>query len=247
MTEEILVFNDVFKIYENRPVLNGVSFTVREGEHISLCGESTSGKTTIFKIIAGLVAPDSGQVTVFGRDLGSLREYGKRKLLRDIEMQFQFGALFDSMTVMENMKFVLDEGTNLQGKEKEELIERLLKGVNLLSAKDKYPFELSGGMKKRVAVARTLATTPRLALFDEPAAGLDPVTSARIVNLIKALVAEYEMTIMVSTTDVQAAMRFSSRLILLKEGQVHAEGLWTELQSSGDEYSQKFLNRTLNV
>jgi len=241
--EEILVLKDVVKIYEGRPVLNGVSFSVRAGEYVSLCGESTSGKTTIFKVIVGLVPPDAGQVVLFGRDTAKLNDKEKRDLLKEVGMQFQSGALFDSMTVWENIMFVLDEETKLSRAEKAEIISRLLKGVNLWSAKDKFPFELSGGMKKRVAVARTLASTPRLALFDEPAAGLDPVTSVRIVNLIKELVAEYRMTIMAATTDIHVAKKFSQRFLLLKDGRIHADAPWTELQDSGDEYARKFLSR----
>ncbi|MBU2549543.1 MAG: ATP-binding cassette domain-containing protein [Proteobacteria bacterium] len=246
-SEEIVVFKDVVKSYDHRPVLDGVSFTIRDGEHISLCGESMSGKSTIFKIIAGLVQPESGEVRVFGRDILNIGEREKQKHLQNIAMQFQSGALFDSMTVNENIMFVLDETRHLPKKEKQGRIDHLLKGVNLLSARNKYPYQLSGGMKKRVAVARALAPTPRLALFDEPAAGLDPVTSARIVNLIKDLVAEHQMTIMVSTTDVQLAMRFSTRFILLKNGHVHADAPWPELRDSDDEYARKFLSRALNA
>lgn len=247
MPEEILVFKDVVKIYDGRPVLNRVSFTVRDGEYVSLCGESMSGKSTIFKIIVGLVKPDEGEVRVFGRDLLSLNEREKRDLLKNISMQFQSGALFDSMDVNDNLMFILNEEKSLRKQEKEGIITRLLKGVNLLSARRKFPFQLSGGMKKRVAVARSLTTAPRLALFDEPAAGLDPVTSARIVNLIKDLVAEHKMTIMVSTTDVHLALKFSERFLLLKDGRIHADAPWTELKASGDEYTQRFLNRALNV
>lgn len=246
MGEEVLVFEDVVKLYDDRPVLDGVSFTVRQGEYVSLTGESTSGKSTIFKIIAGLVKPEQGRVEIFGQNMLTLSEKEKRKLLRKLEMQFQSGALFDSMKVEENLMFVLDEETRLKSSEKEQIIQRLLKGVNLLSARKKYPFQLSGGMKKRVAVARALATTPQLALFDEPAAGLDPVTSVRIVNLIKSLVAEHDMTIMVATTDVHTAMRFSDRFLLLKDGKIHADAPWAKLKASGDEYTQKFLQRALN-
>ncbi|MEW6261461.1 MAG: ATP-binding cassette domain-containing protein [Thermodesulfobacteriota bacterium] len=244
---EVVVFEDVVKVYNGRRVLDGVSFTVSEGEYISLTGESMSGKTTIFKIIAGLVKPEQGRVTVFGRDIRELGERARRDLLKKIEMQFQSGALFDSMTVRENIMFVLDEETSLPFKEKEAVITRLLKGVNLLSAINKFPFELSGGMKKRVAVARALATTPELALFDEPAAGLDPVTSVRIVNLIKSLVAQYKMTLMAATTDVHTAMRFADRFLLLRNGRIHADASWTVLKDSGDEYTRRFLDRTLKT
>lgn len=244
-TKEVIRFDEVVKIYDGQRVLDGVSFVIRTGEFVSLTGESTSGKSTIFKIIAGLVKPEEGHVRVFGQDIVSMGEADKRGLLRRLEMQFQSGALFDSMTVNENIMFVLDEETNLKRKQKQEIIDGLLKGVNLLSAKNKFPFELSGGMKKRVAVTRALATRPELALFDEPAAGLDPVTSVRIVNLIKSLVAEHDMTLMAATTDVHTAMRFADRFLLLRDGRIHADAPWSQLKKSDDPYVQKFLSRAL--
>jgi phospholipid/cholesterol/gamma-HCH transport system ATP-binding protein len=246
-SDDVVVFEDVVKSYGGTKVLDGISFSVRSGEYVSLTGESTSGKTTIFKLIAGLVRPDSGRVSVFGRDMARLGDREKRQLLLNLEMQFQSGALFDSMPVGENLLFVLDEETNLPSGEKKEIIDRLLRGVNLYSAKEKYPHQLSGGMKKRVAVARALTTTPRLTLFDEPAAGLDPVTSSRIVNLIKELVAEHDMAIIVATTDVHLATRFADRFLLLKDGRIHADGRWTELKEEGDEYTRRFLSRALGV
>jgi phospholipid/cholesterol/gamma-HCH transport system ATP-binding protein len=243
--QEVIRFENVVKIYDGQRVLDGLSFTVKTGEFVSLTGESTSGKSTIFKIIAGLVRPEEGKAEIFGQDIARMNESDKRDLLTRLEMQFQSGALFDSMTVNENIMFVLDEETRLKQKEKQEIIDSLLKGVNLLSAKNKFPFELSGGMKKRVAVARALATRPELALFDEPAAGLDPVTSVRIVNLIKSLVAEHDMTLMAATTDVHTAMRFADRFLLLRDGRIHADAPWSELKESDDPYIKKFLSRAL--
>ncbi len=236
---------NVVKSYNGQGVLDGISLTVKEGEYVSLVGESTTGKTTLFKIIVGLVPPDSGQVMVLGHDITRMNEFQKRNLLKNIEMQFQSGALFDSMTVRDNIKFVLDEQVHLTKKEKEDIIERLLRGVNLWAASEKYPYELSGGMQKRVAVARALATSPRLALFDEPAAGLDPVTSARIIKIIKTLVAEHHMTIIVATTSVHMARQFSERFVLLKNGRVHSDGPWHELFATGDDYTRRFLSRDL--
>ncbi|MBW2060111.1 MAG: ATP-binding cassette domain-containing protein [Deltaproteobacteria bacterium] len=247
MAEEILIIKNVVKSFNGQRVLDGVSLTVQEGEYVSLVGESTTGKTTLFKIIVGLIPPDSGQVILFGQNITAMNEFKKRNLLKNIEMQFQSGALFDSMTVRENIRFILDEETNLSHKEKDEIIERLLRGVNLWHAIDKYPYELSGGMQKRVAVARTLSTSPRLALFDEPAAGLDPVTSARIIKVIKALVAEHRMTIIVATTSVHMAQEFAKRFVLLRNGLIHTDGLWSELLVSGDDYTKKFLSRDLKL
>jgi len=245
MAEEILVLKDVVKSYNGQRILDGISLTVHEGEYVSLVGESTAGKTTLFKIIVGLVQPDSGQVIVLGHDITRMNEFQKRNLLKDIEMQFQSGALFDSMTVRENIEFILDEETHLSSREKEKIVEQLLRSVNLWNASEKYTYELSGGMQKRVAVARALSTSPRLALFDEPAAGLDPVTSARIIKVIKSLVAEHHMTIIVATTSVLMAKQFAERFILLKNGRIHSDGPWHELLVTGDDYTKKFLSRDL--
>lgn len=243
--QTIVAFEDVVKRFDGRPVLDGVSFSIEEGEHVTLVGESTSGKTTVFKIMVGLVRPDSGRVTIFGNDMDKLSERELAGLLRKVEMQFQSSALFDSMSVSQNIMFVLDEQTRLSKKEKAGIVDHLLEGVSLRSARDRFPYELSGGMKKRVAVARALATSPRLALFDEPAAGLDPVTSARIVLLIKTLVAEHRMTMMAATNDVHTAMQFSDRCLILRKGRIYMDSTWSELKDSEDEYVRKFLGRAI--
>jgi len=247
MPEEILVLKDVVKTFGQHRVLDGVSLTVSEGERLSLIGESTSGKSVLFKVIVGLIQPDSGEVLVFGRDMARIGENEKRRVLKDVEMQFQSGALFDSMTVRENLAFVLDEANGRPGAEKARIIEDLLRGVSLWAAKDKYPYELSGGMQKRVAVARALCTFPRLALFDEPAAGLDPVTSVRIVQMLKSLLTEHHMTVLAATTSVHLARQFSERFVLLNKGRVHADGLWSDLLAQGDDYTKKFLARDLSI
>lgn len=247
MADEILALDGVVKYLNGRRVLDGLTFSLKEGEHVALIGESTAGKTTAFKVIVGLLRPDTGQVRIFGRDMTGMNETQRRSILRDIEMQFQFGALFDSMTVGENVRFMLDEKKKLPRKEKREIVERLLRELNLWAAVNKHPYQLSGGMKKRVAVARALCTSPRLALFDEPAAGLDPVSSNRIVSAIRALVAANQMTVMIATTSVLQAHRFSERVILLREGRVHADGSCPDLLNQGDGYTQKFLSRELKI
>ncbi|MBW2622698.1 MAG: ATP-binding cassette domain-containing protein, partial [Deltaproteobacteria bacterium] len=218
MADEILALDDVVKTLHGYRVLDGLTFSVKEGERVALIGESTAGKTTVFKVIVGLLRLDSGRVSIFGQDTTGMNEAARRAILRDIEMQFQFGALFDSMTVGENVRFVLDEEKKLSRKEKEERVELLLRELNLWAAVNKYPYQLSGGMKKRAAVARALSTSPRLALFDEPAAGLDPVSSIRLVSTIKALVPESHTTVIIATTSALQAHRFADRIILLKAG-----------------------------
>lgn len=245
MSEDIVVLRNVVKTYDDQRVLDGVSLAFRKGEYVSLTGESSAGKSTLFKIMVGLVTPDEGEVIIFGEDISKLSDRKKQRVLKNIEMQFQSGALFDSMTVGENLQFVLDEQKKMPGYEKRMIITGLLRGVNLRASIDKYPFELSGGMQKRVAVARALVTSPKLVLFDEPAAGLDPVTSVRIVKVIKDLVTAYDMTVIVATTSVHMAQKFADRFVLLKKGRVHADGPWPELLKSGDDYTKRFLSRDI--
>lgn len=247
MPEEVVVLKDIVKSFNGQRVLDGVSLTVNAGEYMTIIGESSAGKSVLLRIIVGLLKPDSGEVHVLGRDVVKLNEKGRRQLMKDVEMQFQSGALFDSMTVGDNIKFILDEEKSMKEKEKRAIIDELLGNVNLRASINKFPFELSGGMQKRVAVVRALATSPKLALFDEPAAGLDPVTSVRIVKVIKDLVAENEMTIIVSTTSVHLAKRFSDRFVLLREGRIHVDGTWDDQLENGDEYTRHFLERDLKA
>ena len=247
MADELLALDDVVKTLHGHRVLDGLTLSVKEGEHVALIGESTAGKTTIFKIIVGLFRPDSGRVSVFGRDMTGMHETERNAILQDIEMQFQFGALFDSMTVGENVRFMLDEKKKLSRKEKEARVELLLRELNLWAAVNKYPYQLSGGMKKRAAVARALSTSPRLALFDEPAAGLDPVSSVRLVSAIKSMVPENHTTVIIATTSALQAQRFADRIVLLKKGRVHADGTCMDLFDHGDEYTRKYLSRELQA
>jgi len=247
MADEILALDEVVKTLHEHRILDGLTLSVKAGERVALIGESTAGKTTVFKIIVGLLRPDSGRISIFGQDMTGMNETERSAILHDIEMQFQFGALFDSMTVGENIRFVLDEKRKLSRKEKEKRIELLLRELNLYAAVNKYPYQLSGGMKKRAAVARALSTSPRLALFDEPAAGLDPVSSVRLVSAIRSMAPENHATLIIATTSALQAHRFADRIILLKKGRVHADGTCSDLLTHGDEYTRKYLSRELQT
>jgi phospholipid/cholesterol/gamma-HCH transport system ATP-binding protein len=245
MADEILVLENVVITLGKTRVLDGFNLTLKDGERVSLLGESTAGKSTVLKIIVGLLLPDSGNVYLFGHDLKRLSENERLKIRKDLAMQFQYGALFDSMTVSDNIRFVLDEVKGLSKKAKEERIEDLLRQVKLWSSRDKYPHELSGGMQKRVAVARAISSEPRLALFDEPAAGLDPVTSVHIVEAINKLAHARNMAMVVATTSVHLARQFSETFVIMRDGRIHDLGPWYELFEKGDDYTKKFLSRDL--
>lgn len=187
-TGKIVELQDIEVTFGGRRVLDGFSLTVEPGQRLSLVGESSSGKSTVLKVMVGLIRPDRGQVRIFGRDLGRLGQSELRRVRQRLGMQFQSGALFDSMSVLENLQLArrecaLDAPGRARADNREEIV-GLLAQVGLASAADRYPFELSGGMRKRAALARALTTRPLLAIFDEPTAGLDPVTSRRIINLV---------------------------------------------------------------
>lgn len=235
--------------FDGRLILNRFSIRIFGGEKLSLVGESSSGKSTLLKIITGLIRPDSGRVRVFGQDLATASARELRKVRQRIGMQFQSGALFDSMSVIENLKLARrecarDEKARLAADDREPPL-KLLAAVGLASSADKAPFELSGGMRKRAALARAITTDPNLAIFDEPTAGLDPVTSSRIINLIKSVSARSGAAMILATTDIQVARYFSPELIILNQGRLWAHDSIENLRRGSDDFTHKLLNRLI--
>lgn len=242
---------DISQSFNGRKVLDGFGVAIWPGEKLSLVGESSSGKSTLLKIMVGLIKPDQGAVKIFGRDISRLSDAELRKIRQRIGMQFQSGALFDSMSVMENLKLARRESAkNAQDPAKADDTAdplNLLAKVGLASAADRKPYELSGGMRKRAALARALTTNPDLAIFDEPTAGLDPVTSRRIINLIEHVSSRSGAAMILATTDVEVARHFSSDLLVLNEGRLWARDSIELLQSSDDPFIQKLLSRLITA
>ncbi len=249
MPAPVVELKDVCVAFKGRAVLEAFSLAVQAGEKLSLVGESSSGKSSILKIMVGLIRPDAGRVKLFGQDIGALSERDLRGLRQRVGMQFQSGALFDSMSVIENIKLARRESSRgaveLSRADDREIPLKLLASVGLSKAADRPPYALSGGMKKRAALARALAVNPDLAIFDEPTAGLDPVTSRRIIDLVKAISAQSGAAMILATTDVEVARHFSPNLVILNEGRLWARGAIDDLQKTGDPFTQKFLNRLL--
>jgi len=278
-TGRIIELRDIEVTFDGHKVLDGFNLTVDPGQKLSLIGESSSGKSTVLRVIVGLIRPDRGQVLIFGRDLSKLSQSEIREVRQRIGMQFQSGALFDSMSVLENLKLArrecaLDAQARAQADNREDIV-KLLAKVGLASAADRYPFELSGGMRKRAALARALTTRPLLAIFDEPTAGLDPVTSSRIINLVsgdggrgaesltaparpgglpaKPLRVESDdreqnnspVTMILATTDIQVARHFSPELLILNKGRLWAHDNIDRLRQSPDEFIHKLLSRLI--
>ena len=242
MSEVVVRVEDLHKEIEGRKILKGVSFEVREREIFSIIGGSGSGKTSITKHIVGLWRPTSGKVYVFGKEVGSLSQRELDELRKDIGYVFQEGALFDSLKVWENVGFYFLEHTNMSRKEIREIALEKLRLVDLdEDVLDLMPSELSGGMRKRVSIARAIATNPRLIIYDEPTSGLDPITSRVIDRLILQLRERTGTTAIVVTHDMISAFTISDRLLVLRKGEVITAGRPEEVINSPDPFVQEFL------
>ncbi|MCX6131028.1 MAG: ATP-binding cassette domain-containing protein [Proteobacteria bacterium] len=233
----------VSKSYDKSAVLKNISFQVSSGERVSLLGPGGCGKSTILKILLGLTPPDKGTVQLMGQDMVKSREQDRQDTLRKVGMAFQQGALFDFMTVEENLIFAMEHMTDMSKIEMSQKIEKLLKTVKLSRTRFMFPHELSGGMKRRIGIARALATDPTVAIFDEPTSGLDPVTSTIILNMIQELGQHSDQGAqLISTSSVEIAIRFAERVILVHEGEVVADGPWKTLIMDASEWVKHFLS-----
>ncbi len=239
----MIEFTNVSKAFFGEPILEDISFKIPAGERVSILGPGGCGKTTVLKIMLGLVKPDSGQSCLAGQDLFSISEERRSKIMAKVGIAFQQGALFDFMTVRENLLFAMENMTSLSSEEMEARVEKLLSAVKLGRTLHQYPFELSGGMKRRVGIARALCTAPEVAIFDKPTSGLDPVTSTIILNMILELAQDdNERTLIVATNNVEIAVRFAERVIMIHENKIVADGLWRDLIVGEDEWVRHFLS-----
>jgi phospholipid/cholesterol/gamma-HCH transport system ATP-binding protein len=233
--EPLFVVRGLTKSYGDRRVLDSLDFEVRRGECLIILGRSGTGKSVTLRQLNGLEKPDSGSVVFDGVELTNLSEHELFPFRRRIAMLFQSGALFDSMTVFENVAFPLREHTKLGEEEIRRRVNERLGMVRLPEAGPKYPSALSGGMRKRAALARSLALDPEVVLFDEPTTGLDPVTSATIGSLIRRIREQVGVTSVVITHDVPLARMVGDRLAFLsRSGRFTFVGTWPEAETSGD-------------
>jgi phospholipid/cholesterol/gamma-HCH transport system ATP-binding protein len=241
-SQAIIKLTDVSLAFD-RPILTGVSFVVYEGETVAIVGESGTGKSTIIKLILRLLTADSGEVCVLGQDIEQLTYEEALKIRQSMGMVFQGSALFDSLTVFENIAYPLREHTSLDEAEIEQRVREKLVFVDLDpdQVMDLAPSELSGGMQKRVGLARGLAANPRIMLYDEPTSGLDPLTTGTITNLIMKLQRDLHVTSVVVTHDIRSAFRMASKIALLHDQHIVFFGSPEEMAASDDEYIQTFL------
>ena len=237
----IFVIENLSKSYGAKPVLDKLSFEVERGECFVILGRSGSGKSVTLRQLNGLEKPDSGAVLFDGADITGLSERELVPVRLRVAMLFQGGALFDSMSVYDNVAFPIREHTRLAESEIKQRVSEQLAAVRLEGIESRFPAALSGGMKKRVALARSLALNPEVVLFDEPTSGLDPMTSATIANLIQAARRSYEVTSVVVTHDLALARTVADRLGFLENGRFRFLGTWAEAQASPDSLLARFL------
>ncbi|UCE90357.1 MAG: ABC transporter ATP-binding protein [Pseudomonadota bacterium] len=239
----IIEVQDLVAHYGVRRILDGISLTVNDGEIMVIMGGSGSGKSTLLRYLLGLNRPTSGKVRMLGKDITHMSGQELFELRRNIGVAFQGGALFGSMTVGENIRLPLREHAKLDEQTMQIMTRMKLEVVNLLGFEDLMPAELSGGMVKRAAVARAIIMDPKLLFFDEPSAGLDPVTAAELDELILRLRDAMHMTIIVVTHELESAFKIADRIAVLDAGKILLCGSVDEVRQSGDERIQDILNR----
>jgi phospholipid/cholesterol/gamma-HCH transport system ATP-binding protein len=226
---------DLYKSFGDREVLRGINLDVYEGENLVILGRSGTGKSVLIKCMVGLIKPDSGSINVLGQDVWSLNGKQLNELRLQIGFSFQGSALYDSMTVRQNLEFPLKRNLGVFDRKKlDEMVMKSLEDVGLAHTVDQMPAELSGGMKKRVGIARTLILNPKIMLYDEPTSGLDPITSMEINELILSVREKYNTSSIIITHDISSAKHTSDRIVALIDGQSKLQGTFDELKESND-------------
>lgn len=238
----ILQVQEIHKSFGGRKILSGVDFQIREGETLVIMGGSGCGKSTLLRILIGLLAPDSGNVSIFGENIASASEEEKNKIRKRFGMLFQGAALFNSLTVGENVALPLKEHTGLDSEIIKIIVKVKLELVGLTGFENFRPHEISGGMKKRVALARAIALDPKIVFYDEPGAGLDPITASMIDHLIMDLSKKLKITSVVVTHEMKSAFRIADRIVVLQQGKVVTVGTPQEIRESDHPYVQQFIN-----
>lgn len=241
--ERIIQIDDLVKSFEGVTVVNGISFSLYAGEHLVVLGKSGSGKSVIMKCVVRLMEADSGTINVFGTDIGTCSDDELMHVRHRIGYLFQEGALYDSMSIKENLLFPARRNPRLRKlpeKELVEMAEQNLENVGLKEAIEKMPAELSGGMKKRAGLARTLMLSPEMIIYDEPTTGLDPFTSEAINDLILKVRDTYKTTAIIITHDIKCAEITGDRLLILHNGKLIGNGTFKELKNHTDEEVRGF-------
>ncbi len=237
----VIEIKELYKSFGKNEVLKGVTFSVNKGENLVVLGKSGSGKSITIKCLVGLVVADEGEINVFGTDITKIDTTELNEIRVRIGFLFQNAALYDSMSVRENLGFTLKRhAKDLSAEELENQIKDVLESVGLAEAIDKMPSELSGGMRKRIGLARTLILKPEIILYDEPTTGLDTITSREISELLLEIQKKHKTSSIIITHDMACAKHTADRLVILKDGAIHTEGTYEELEKSDDEWVRSF-------
>jgi phospholipid/cholesterol/gamma-HCH transport system ATP-binding protein len=240
--EKVIEIAGLKKAFGSNEVLKDISITLNRGENLVVLGKSGSGKSVLIKCLVGLIQPDAGVLTILGKDIATLNSEDINILRKKIGFLFQSGALYDSMTVIENLFFSLRQSKKMSKNEKLKLVKEALHSVGLTDVEDKMPTELSGGMRKRLGLARTLILKPEIMLYDEPTTGLDPITAREISELMLEIQSKYKTSSIIITHDMSCASITANRILVLKDGLVAATGTYNELQESTDKWIFSFFN-----
>jgi phospholipid/cholesterol/gamma-HCH transport system ATP-binding protein len=241
--EPVLVLRDVHKSFGAQHVLDGISLTVVRGETLTVLGRSGTGKSVLLKLIIGLENSDAGSICIQGQEIAGIGLNEMNRLRIKMGFLFQHAALYDSLTVAQNVAFPLERHTKMLESERSDRVKELLRSVGMEHDLNKMPSDISGGMQKRVGLARALALQPEILLLDEPTAGLDPITSGEIDDLVLKLQKEHALTSIVVTHDLHSARAIADRVALLDKGNVVMEGSFKELAESNDDFVREFFKR----
>lgn len=243
--EVVVNVEHLAKAFGSNKVLTDLNYKLYRGENLIVLGKSGTGKSVSIKCMVGMLQQDSGTLEVFGEEVKDLDEKGLRELRIRIGFLFQSGALYDSMTVFDNLAFPLTRVLKLRDDaEIESRIKEVLEGVGLVNAMRKMPSDLSGGQRKRIGLARTLILKPEIMLYDEPTTGLDPITSREISELLREMQSKFNISSIIITHDMECARITGDRIIIMKEGVITAEGQYDELVNSPDEFVRSFFQPT---
>lgn len=237
----MIEIKNLVKSFEGRDVLKGINITFEEGKTNLIIGRSGSGKTVLLKNLIGLIRPTSGEILYDGRDLTKMSSLDMKSLRQEMGMIFQGSALFDSMTVSQNVGFPLLMFSNLSKEERADRVKFCLERVNLADAGNLYPSEISGGMMKRAAIARAISLNPKYLFCDEPNSGLDPQTSLVIDDLIYSITKEYKMTTIINTHDMNSVMNIGDRIFFIKEGSLEWQGTKHDIMDSDNKALNDFV------
>jgi len=243
--EVVVDIDHISKSFGEKEVLKDITLKLKRGENVVVLGKSGQGKSVTIQCIVGLLTPDAGTVKVFGDNVAEMNDEQLKELRTRVSFLFQSGALYDSMTVRDNLEFPLTRILKIKDQvEIDKRVEEALDGVGLLDAIDKLPSDLSGGMRKRAGLARTMIVRPEIMLYDEPTTGLDPITSREISELILNMQKKFKTSAIIITHDMECAKITADRVVIMNEGTYIAEGSFDELKNADDKLVRSFFNET---